>query len=223
MKKFGILCLALVIALGALGVGYAAWTDTIFIDGTVNTGSVCLEFEDGTFGEINNCSPSEFAAEPDMNWAGWVPQTGNISCPPEHKFVEKYCSDKDVAYMTFNPVYDGDNIVELEVTIHDAYPHYLGRITFEVCNCGTIPLKIKAPVITQSNFLLIEYRNGVGAQLHPGQCHEVSLFVGVVQHEGYYDGDVWVVDNPSMPITPQNSPLTFTIEIEGIQWNEYSP
>lgn len=40
MKKIGLLSLALVLALGALGVGYAHWTDTIYIEGTVCTGSV---------------------------------------------------------------------------------------------------------------------------------------------------------------------------------------
>jgi hypothetical protein len=40
MKKIGLLCLALVLALGTLGVGYAMWSDQITIEGTVNTGSV---------------------------------------------------------------------------------------------------------------------------------------------------------------------------------------
>ena len=40
MKKIGLLCLALVFALGALGIGYAAWTDTLTVEGTVNTGDV---------------------------------------------------------------------------------------------------------------------------------------------------------------------------------------
>ena len=225
MKKFALLCLAIVLALGALGVGYAAWTDTIYIDGTVNTGSLCLEIEDNSWGEVSgNCPPTQFAADPDQNWSGWVPQVGQVSCPDGYKFEEKFCVDKDVAYMTFNEIEDGDgNVVELEVTIHDAYPHYLGRITFEVCNCGTIPLKIKTPVITQSNFLLIEYRDNIGTQLHPGQCAEISFFVGVVQHEGYfgYASGLWIVDDESMPLTPMDSTLTFTITIEGIQWNEY--
>ena len=234
MKKFGILCLALVMALGALGVGYAAWTDTIFIDGTISTGSVCLEFEVDQWAEVNNCpdsinNPSE---EADMNWDGWVQQAGGISCPMGYKFVDKPCSDKDVAYMTFNPVLDADdNVVELEVTIHNAYPHYLGRVTFEVCNCGTVPVKIKAPDFVQSPFLLIEYRNGVGEQIEPGGCHEVSLYIGVVQHEGYKSAtsSLWVVDDPAMPLLPQNAgagganppALTFTVEIEAIQWDEY--
>ena len=42
--KAGILCLALVLGLGALGVGYAHWTETLAIEGTVGTG----EWETGT-------------------------------------------------------------------------------------------------------------------------------------------------------------------------------
>jgi len=40
MKKLGLIVLALVIALGTLGVGYAMWSDTIFVNGTVETGTV---------------------------------------------------------------------------------------------------------------------------------------------------------------------------------------
>ena len=40
MKKIGLLCLALVLALGALGVGYGLWDKTVYIAGTVNTGEV---------------------------------------------------------------------------------------------------------------------------------------------------------------------------------------
>ena len=42
-KKTGLMFLALVIALAGIGGAYAAWTDTITIEGTVNTGSVDLE------------------------------------------------------------------------------------------------------------------------------------------------------------------------------------
>jgi hypothetical protein len=221
-RKYGFLCLALVLALGTMGIGYAAWTDTIFINGSVSTGSVCLEIEEGTYGEINTCPPSDFAVLPDRNWYGWIEQIGGISCPPGYKFEDKPCSDKDVAYATMTPVLDGNgHIVELVVTIYNAYPHYLSHLTFEVCNCGTVPIKIKAPTINQSPFLLIEYRNGVGTQLEPGECHEISLFVGVVQHEGYWDNDVWVVDDPRMPLTPMETPLSFTIDVEAIQWDEY--
>ena len=40
MKKIGLICLALVLALGALGVGAALWMGVLFIHGEVNTGNV---------------------------------------------------------------------------------------------------------------------------------------------------------------------------------------
>ncbi|MCD6391565.1 MAG: hypothetical protein J7L92_06220, partial [Dehalococcoidia bacterium] len=46
MKKIGLLSLALVLALGTLGVGFAMWQDTVTIEGTVNTGSVDLDIEE---------------------------------------------------------------------------------------------------------------------------------------------------------------------------------
>lgn len=42
MKKIGLICLTLVLALGALGIGYATWSDTVLISGTVQTGSLDL-------------------------------------------------------------------------------------------------------------------------------------------------------------------------------------
>ena len=48
MKKIGLLCMALVLALGMLGVGYATWTDTVYIDGTVNMGTVGIELSEDT-------------------------------------------------------------------------------------------------------------------------------------------------------------------------------
>jgi hypothetical protein len=43
MKKIGLLCMALVLALGMLGVGYALWKDEVTIEGTVNTGTVEID------------------------------------------------------------------------------------------------------------------------------------------------------------------------------------
>lgn len=43
MKRIGLICLALVLALGALGMGYALWWDEVTITGDVFTGSVDIE------------------------------------------------------------------------------------------------------------------------------------------------------------------------------------
>ena len=44
MKKIGLLALALVLALGTLGVGYAMWFEDLYIYGTVNTGTLDAEW-----------------------------------------------------------------------------------------------------------------------------------------------------------------------------------
>lgn len=43
MKKIGLLVMVVVLAMGMLGVGYAMWDKTLFIDGTVHTGEVDAE------------------------------------------------------------------------------------------------------------------------------------------------------------------------------------
>lgn len=64
MKKIGIICLALVFALGALGVGFATWSGVLNITGTATTGtfgaelsqpSDCTDSEDG-LQDIGECS-----------------------------------------------------------------------------------------------------------------------------------------------------------------------
>ena len=235
MRRIGLLCLALVVSLGGLGIGWAHWTDTITIEGQVCTGTVCFSFE--SWGEINTCPPSDFAATPDRNWCGWVYTPGTISCPPYYKFDTKPCTDKDVATITFVGFDASGNEIDvndaggpgvppvktLQVTINNAYPHFLGWITFEACNCGTIPVIIQPVVINQSPFLLIEYRDGIGEQLEPGVCHEVSMYIGVVQNEGYYKSsalDSYVVDDPNAPLLEMNHCYSFNITLSVQQWYE---
>ena len=40
MKKIVLMCLAVVLALGSMGVGYALWSDSLYLEGTINTGEV---------------------------------------------------------------------------------------------------------------------------------------------------------------------------------------
>jgi predicted ribosomally synthesized peptide with SipW-like signal peptide len=207
MKKIILLCLATVLAMGGLGVGYAAWTDEVTISGSVQSGSLCFSIEDNSWGEVNGC--------PDFNWGTWVWDGISDSCPPGYHFEGVHLDEegKCPATVSFNPHYDADgNVYQLDVIINNAYPYYLADISFYVCNCGTIPLKIKAPIISQDPSLLIQYGNNIGAQVHPGLCKEISFKVGVTQH---------LYNDPAEPLTPMNTPLSFTISIEGIQWNEY--
>jgi len=48
MKKITLISLVLVAALGLMGVGFALWSDSLFISGTVNTGDIGLMWSQGT-------------------------------------------------------------------------------------------------------------------------------------------------------------------------------
>lgn len=47
MKKIGLISLVLVLAMGIMGVGYAMWSDSLYLDGTVHTGDIGLEWSQG--------------------------------------------------------------------------------------------------------------------------------------------------------------------------------
>ena len=67
--KIGIICLALVIALGSLGVGLAKWTDTLIINAKVTTGTFdchlarisCTDNEGGL--DVGSCTCSKTGDE----------------------------------------------------------------------------------------------------------------------------------------------------------------
>jgi hypothetical protein len=48
MKKLGLICLVIVIALGSLGVGYAAWSQNLRVNGSVATGTFDVVFNSFT-------------------------------------------------------------------------------------------------------------------------------------------------------------------------------
>ena len=224
MKKFGILCLALVMALGALGVGYAAWTDTVFITGTVSTGEACVEFVP----RLASSDPCTNPANPgDPNWVS-LDETagpcfsGGLTYPIE---------PKDVACTTVTKTADDT----VEVVITNGYPCYAVEVTLHAENCGTVPMIAKAVVLTYTDatgteqsitltdggcyyidgvtqyeypddwghVLQLMWVNNTGTQREPGGIWEDSLLIHVLQPAN------------------QNDSYSFTITREYIQWDEY--
>ena len=224
-KKFGILALVLVLALGSLGVGYAAWTDTIYVNGTVSTGEVCMQF--GPSVSIDDTSCFDAGAVPYLS----PPHDWN-STPGANFPAYAHQVDKNVACGSFQ--LNGDRDV-LTYTFSNVYPYYYNHSSFWLCNCGTIPVKVQSFVFkdatgniigtvekgSQDEDLFVEMDldgNGVpdfqiqwgdeaGDQLEGTGCRDISFAILFLQDE--------LMDFS----TPQS--YTFTIEVTAIQWNEY--
>jgi hypothetical protein len=122
MKKFGLLSLALVLALGTLGIGYATWSDNVTIVEEVNSGHLCVEFRSCDFNDEG---------------VGLDETVGSRGCPLDADV--SLCGewfecklDKDIG--SGNCTYvdeDGDLFYEvLVVQAKDIYPGYLGVVDY---------------------------------------------------------------------------------------------
>jgi hypothetical protein len=163
MKKIGLLCLATVLALGAMGVGLAKWSETLTIVGVVNTGEVDVQFSAQQSNDpsilltgVASLDPSEFGQwdfgplVPDINqnlpwiWNGarYDKDVASIDCT-----LEEIANPDD-------PSDGGWNL--LTVTVTNGYPCYFGNIAFSIDNIGTIPVKIDALLLVEVNGMAID-------------------------------------------------------------------
>ena len=128
MKKIGLLVLALVLALGGLGVGYAHWSQTLFVNTKVETGTVLIGFSEGTSND-----------PPPITQPGGDYKTGNID--PGHDKNVAACS---VVLLNKKGTHGEDDIYETaNITMINAYPSYSNNVTLTVANGGTIPVKLE--------------------------------------------------------------------------------
>jgi len=127
--KTGIVCLALLLALGATGITYAQWSDTVFISGTVQTG----EFNDPFSWVVSNDNGAEETIAPH----GLIDPGDNGLDPSEPQAAGSPCLryDKDVALTTVSL----DDPFNITATLSNAYPCYHPTIFYGIVNCGTIP------------------------------------------------------------------------------------
>jgi hypothetical protein len=125
-----ILGLVLIIAVGALGAGYALWDAPILTYGTVNTGITA-----GSFGWVKSNDPPIFIepGSPDPSTKGsWALVLGI----PEWT-GSRY--EEDVAYTYAS----GSGTKTLTITLNNIYASYRGSIGVTIANTGTIPVKVK--------------------------------------------------------------------------------
>jgi len=214
MRKVGLLILALVIALGTLGVGYAKWSDTVTINANIESGNVCIKF-DGAGTNVDPCTSNNLDYTMIFDGEYWI-----VASPDTQ--IDEDLEPKNVGCTTTSLSADGKT---LTVTLNNVYPGYLADMELHIRNCGTIPVKIEGFTYTAVSSscgddfcisgadydwktpgpcqLLVKYANDEEAtQIHPGRFTTSSFLILVDQS------------------AKQGCTYTFTIEIDAAQWNE---
>jgi len=214
MKRIALISLALVLALGTLGLGYAAWTDTIFIGGTVQTGSLDLVVT-----RTNGDDVFKDLATGDLVYCHWIKDVGGQkeygTTPPANGLLVAWTTSELTA----------DDVVT--VSYNNLFPFtggWGGFITSALIHCrGSVPVHLKVTptvtgipaswvsyiyfvydsdgVLVETGYLLEELD---GQQLHYCCTVSIGIIVTVPQEDA-----------------AMNQSGTVALTIEGIQWNEY--
>lgn len=188
----GVLFMILVIALALLGVGYAFWSETLTIQGTVQTGEVDVEFSTYDPVECVDTQAGLCQEEPTLKDAA-------AECVA--KFEGPVVDPND-------PSNSGPD--KLLVTVTGMYPGYHCKVSFDVTSTGNVPVHVKLPKAAPTNPTWIKpdfsgcYQDGV--QLHQGQS------------TGKCTIDL-AFTNATAPIE-NSDPIIFGWTILAHQWNE---
>jgi hypothetical protein len=213
MKKIGILAMCLVLALAAMGVGFAKWSESLEISGLVNTGEVDIQFSDQWSndpsltgiqqrdptpgGDPTECGSWEFRLIDDpLSW-DWMGEIGDkevasIDC----ELVEGLNDDEARGTDDFSQD-------KLTVTVYNGYPCYFGNIGFSIDNIGTIPVKIESLRLTSIS--------------KDGQVIPVDPPVDMISLTRYYV-DFEPLDITDTPVDPDD--YEFSIELSELAYGQ---
>jgi hypothetical protein len=130
MKKIGLIAIIVVLSLGIIGVGYAAWSQTINVSGSANVGTFGVKFE--------NAASNDAGTTNDPNVAG----TWTFGAPPytwSGTTISQNVASTTGVITTVTKTND-----TLTITLTNAYPGYYCSVAADVLNTGSIPVKMTA-------------------------------------------------------------------------------
>ena len=210
MKRIGLICLAMVLALGTLGVGYAHWSDDADIIQTVQTGTVSIGFSKAAVVDI-------------------------LGDPKDIASADAFLTGEQIGVdIMGRPIYEGVTFV-----IHNAYPGIEVSEIVDIASAGTIPIHIAGmtagsffmaktdPYYQELRVIMI---CGTGAPGDPLIVHfcdpddNVVMIlwlvnaVGVQLHQGYFTS----LEIHKFFQQPMQMSATYqlTITMTGVQYNQ---
>jgi hypothetical protein len=218
-RKLTAMFATMLIALCLAGLSYAMWSKTLYIDGTVKTGEVDVEFLVDPYYEYTGLTYKYYdgswdkTGENDPDWfhGSQGPDYGTNTLGSPVGTTARL--DKDVGKTSYTLVdtdSDGD-IDKIVVTVTNAYPGYVGGITYRIHNCGSIPVRYKITVDEADDALFVcTIDADEGAQLEHSEFRKIGTgFVVAYEADWGYDA-------------AEGAIYHFTIEYEAVQWNEYT-
>jgi hypothetical protein len=233
LKRIGLLALALVIALGGLGVAYAAWTANVYVLGTVNTGTLDADisgvsstfvYKTATDGidvkYVYESTPPEVPPNWTLVASAITEDTSVWKDPITHEII-----DIDSATMTFWGLFPGvDFITDIEIEYLGTVPAMISLATVLDPELPQDPILVELWQMgedTKDN----ETRYGIwiDAELSTDSglnWEPVADPLGLQLHEDYLvhlKVHVLLPENPAY----DNLSISFTGKISVIQWNLY--
>lgn len=224
MKKIGFIALSLVTLLATLGIGFSMWSQTITINGTVNTGNVSLQvsnytgtwaYKDGggalVFTTTQPTIPVSSSAPAGALWGTAYAKVLNVNGDPSFNGGAYTCTSN--AGLTINLGYS--DLFPVPGATSGTFQPWVAD--FDITNVGSIPVKLEVGSTSTTDSptagmpaITVTYVNGTtsisaeGYQLEPGNVIHVQIGLAVNEQ------------------TVQNYNGTFSLKISGVQWNEYT-
>lgn len=236
MRRIALIGLSLVLALGAIGAAYAAWTDQVTITETISTGEVLVGILDvGT----DDSGPAGVPGDPGSYFVG--------SLDPGWQQGAPVIYDKNVARcesVNLRPVLDADGndtgfYAEVLETIENAYPSYAPTVKIRIANLGTIPVIlshiVQEPVTDPDGLApfveLVKWEayNSAGIMMSGAGWVELNgwLGSGILQIEPGDFVELWltkhILQDVGSDVCPEGATVTMTETLHFVQWNEPHP
>ncbi len=207
----------LFVFLASIGIGYALWSKTLYIDGTVNTGNVDAAFAPDPFTDDDNEFNDADLDSMDTGDCAISVREGGSCDPAETGPDPKLHYDKDVGLCQASLTASDAGLVQLI----NGYPSYHCTAWFTVQNTGKIPVKVASIKVN-------------GEQVMPGAITELDLTadqapdlelqitdIKTCQQIDPGDEALMNIDQHVLQTALQGQQdLEYNVEVQLNQWNE---
>lgn len=205
MKKLATICLILMVALGLLGLGYAHWTKTLSVKGTVNTGTVKAEFREAFTDddEVVNDTTKDSLDD------GLDPAASGPDPKPRY--------DKNVGSCSASVNATDNQKATFEMV--NAYPSYHNTAWFLIHYSGSVPAHISG---VRVNGVSVTPCVPTPFDLSGDGVADVTIHVTGIEicQQLHYCDLVWLdLDVHVLQDAPQGATMTFDVEVDLTQWN----